>query len=134
MIYKFKAKILDIHDGDTFKASIMLRRTRARDADFGFHVHIDSGWVTMHTNIRLLGLNCNEINTDAGKKAKAYVEHHMPVGSIVTLETSRADGHPDKYGDRWLARVTLPDDRSLNDLLVLNGHARDWDGQGVKPV
>lgn len=104
-VYRYACVVNRVVDGDTLDV----------DVDLGFHV-----WVRK-VKIRLTGINCPEMNTEAGKAAKAFVfEVLAPIGiSTVVIDTIKAD----KYGNRWNAVVYLPGGSSLNDLLVQAGHA-----------
>lgn len=40
---------------------------------------------------------------------------------------------PDKFGNRWLARVQLPDGRDLMQVMIDAGHAREYHGERKQP-
>lgn len=100
--YRYRIDVIRVIDGDTIEV----------DADLGFYTRI-------RTKLRLYGINCPELSTNAGGKARAFVlktlvEHD----SHVTADTIKAD----KYGNRWDAVVWLGD-KSLNDMLLEAGLA-----------
>lgn len=108
--YRYNAVITRVIDGDTLELTI----------DAGFRI-----WV--RTPVRLAGIDCPEITTDAGRSARDYTALWAGAHHDVLVETYRA---PEKYG-RWLGVVMAADDHQvLNDLLVESGHARPYDGGG----
>lgn len=125
-----KARVIAVHDGDTWTAAIPLARSRAKDRDLGFHLHIEGGWLTLHCPIRLLGCNAIELADPGGKESQANLARLLPVGSVVTLQTVAAD----KWGTRWDAAVTLPDGTQLVPSLIEAGWLAAWDGNGPKPT
>lgn len=116
-MYEYRARVIHVVDGDTLDLDVSL----------GFHVQIKG-------RFRLLGLNTPESfgpdACDAGRAAKAWVQETLPEGTEVIVQTRRDAG--DKYG-RYLA-VVLLNGQSVNDALVSAGHAKPYDGHGVKPV
>ncbi len=74
--------------------------------------------------LRLLGVDAPETNTEAGKRAKAFVEEWLryvsPFSHQLTVQTVKADS----FG-RWLAYVWRQSDgRDLGGALIEAGHAR----------
>lgn len=135
--YVYDAKILDIHDGDTIKVAARLGKSRSKVTDYGFHVHVEDGFLTYHTNLRFLGINAPELATSEGKASRAYLMTLVSVGDIISIRSSvpTAQIDADKYGDRWDAvLIRKSDNLNLNDDMVKSGHAVPWDGQGPKPV
>jgi len=114
-----QAKVLDIHDGDTMTVAILMKKTRMKNQDVGYHVHVEDGWITLHTAIRMYGINAPEMSVPAGTVARDYLRSQVPLGSFITLKTSLNPA--DKYG-RWLG-IILKDNISLNDLMVSSGNA-----------
>jgi len=106
--------ITRVIDGD----SVVARMIR----DIGFH-----GFVTFDQRLRLNRINASPGSTDLGMAATAMVTAYLglPVG-IVTIK-------PYKYGDEWMAEITLPDGTNLSDALVAAGLAVYWDGTGPRP-
>ena len=97
--------------------------------------------VVVTDRFRLFGINAPESYgadaTDAGRAAKAWLIARLPDGKSVILATEK--DHTEKYG-RFLARVfacTSAGDAeavSINDEMVAAGHAKSWDGKGVRPT
>lgn len=117
--YKAKAKVISIHDGDTMTVAIFMKKTRMKDQDLGYHVHVEDGWITLHTAVRLYGINAPEMSVPAGTVARDYLRSQVPLGSLITLKT--ALNPADKYG-RWLG-IIYKDKTNLNDLMVSSGNA-----------
>ena len=112
--YVYHARVDAIHDGDTLTAYISLGFEIAKNAQ----------------RIRLLGLNCPELNTPAGKAAQRWLAAKI-LGKWVILQTEK--DHDDKFGGRKLGRVWLGGE-CINQSLIAAGHAAPWDGQGPKPL
>lgn len=133
----FPAEVLDIHDGDTIKVAVrLLAMPGAPDADLGFHLYVAGGWLTLHTLIRLDGMNCNELATPQGKEERAYLCTLLAVGDVVTLQ-SRLPSIPiqtDKYGGRWDGVLVRKDGLNINQQMVKANAAAPWDATGKKPV
>ncbi len=110
-MYEYRARVAAIHDGDTFTL----------DFDLGLYVFLVS------QKLRLAHANAPELPTDAGKAALRWVQEVMPVGTSVTVVTSKVEGDKEKYG-RWLAQVTLPDGRDLAGALIAAGQAVPYEG------
>jgi micrococcal nuclease len=107
-VYERRATVTRIVDGDTL------------------HLDVDLGCdTTLAMTVRLYGLNCPEMNTDAGKAAKAFVEEWAwtRVSTDVGLVIRTVKDKKEKYG-RYLADL-LPDDGSpsLCTALLESGHA-----------
>lgn len=87
----------------------------------------------LSTRVRLIGVDCPEIETAAGKEAKAFTENLIPVGTKVWLEkdVSESDtyGRPLRYV--WLekpdSKVTEYDvrNKTLNCCLLYRKQATD---------
>lgn len=112
-MYKYKAKVDRVVDGDTLDVVI----------DLGFKI-------TTHQRIRLQGINTPETyNVKKGSEeytkgmaAKLYVIERIEAnGSEAIVETEKDTG---KYG-RYIGTVWLADsETSLNDELVEKGYAK----------
>ena len=105
-----------VTDGD----SIVSHLTR----DIGFH-----GVVAFDQTLRLNRINTPPKGTDVGDRATAFVVAKVTPDVIVNIETVK----PYKYGDEWMAEVTLPDGSNLSDALVAAGLALYWNGAGPRP-
>lgn len=111
-MYSYSASVLSVVDGDTL------------------HVELDLGLdVRVRTTLRLNGIDCPELKTPAGKAAKAFTEAWVKNnGGVVVVDTYK--DKREKYG-RYLAEVrpTVPPYvLSLNQSLLVNGHAKPYDG------
>ena len=104
-MYLYQAKILHWVDGDTVDCEV----------DLGFHTFIK-------TRFRLLGINTPERYTELGKTVKQYVEQTFPVGTSVSLKSSRTG----KFG-RWLGELFI-NNQSINQHLLDKGYADIYSG------
>jgi endonuclease YncB( thermonuclease family) len=106
-----------VKDGDSFIARV--------NRDIGFH-----GFLTFDVTLRLNRINAAPIKTVHGQEAKQFLtELVKPNISLVNIETVK----PYKYGDEWMAEVTLADGRNVSDEMVKNTMAVYWDGTGPRP-
>jgi micrococcal nuclease len=88
-------------------------------------MNLDLGWRTwlMKVPVRLLGINCPEMDTAAGRAARARVVQLCPPGDEVVVISHSLD----KYG-RVLGSVVLSGGRGLNGMLLDEGHAVPMSG------
>jgi micrococcal nuclease len=108
LLYNYKATVERIIDADTVEFTI----------DVGFKTY-------MRMNMRLAGIDAPEMNTQAGKDAKAWLVDQLPVGHEVTLSIYKT---ADKYG-RYLA-IVIYNGTDMNQELIKNGHAVEyWGGK-----
>jgi len=114
-MYEYSAKIRRWVDGDTVDVTL----------DLGFDI-------LYNNRIRLYGINTPESRTrdleekKRGLAAKDRVKELCPVGSSITLKTTK-DGRG-KFG-RILGEIFVPGVvQSVNQLLVEEGHAVEYDG------
>lgn len=77
--FTYAATVERVVDGDTFLVSI--------EAGFG---------ILVRDKLRLRGVDCPELGTPEGERAKAYVTKLFPKGTRVILKSSK--GGTDKYG------------------------------------
>ena len=114
--YRYYATILRVVDGDTL------------------HVRVDLGFrMFAELPVRLAGIDAPERGTDAGTAATEYARQWAAQHPTVILRTTK---NPEKFG-RWLGWVgSLNDDpiQTLNEALVLAGHALPWGGIGPRPA
>jgi len=108
-MYKYKARLVRVVDGDTIDCIL----------DLGFDVSIKE-------RVRLKGLDTPEIRTKdlnekrLGLEAKKFVEDmFQDKGNDVIIETEYRRG---KYG-RTIGTITFQDDTVLNEMLITEGHA-----------
>ena len=107
-LYKYKAEIVDVYDGDTVTA----------DIDLGFHT-----W-RRGEKLRLYGINAPEVRGGADEeKAKGIAARDALRGRILDKEViiCTISDRKEKYG-RYLAEIYLGTEK-LNDWLVTEGHA-----------
>jgi micrococcal nuclease len=104
-MYEYYTKIDKVVDGDTVD------------------VFIDLGFSVWHKErIRLSGVDTAEKNTPLGKALKAYMKELLE-GKMVRLQVTK----PDKYG-RYLGKVFLAGEESINDQLIKHGLAKPYGG------
>lgn len=135
--YSYAAVVLNIIDADTVKVALRLHKAPRGwpDQDWGFHVYLEKGWVTLHAPIRFLGQNSDEASTPGGQAATAFLRTLLAVGDKVTVRstTPARQVQPDKYGTRYLG-VIEKGTLNINAALLASGLAVSWDGRGPKPV
>jgi endonuclease YncB( thermonuclease family) len=110
-MYNYRARVTDIHDGDTYTFAI----------DLGLQVML------VGQKLRLAHCDAPELNTPEGKMARVWVSERMPPGTIVTIDTIKFEGDREKYG-RWLAQITLPDGTDLATIMIAAGQAHPYEG------
>lgn len=114
---KVKAKLLKIHDGDTYIVKYENKIVSVR------LIGVDTPEIT--GNFKARG-DAKRHRTSIkniiawGKESKRFVSSIMHPGTEITLEFDIQ--RVDKYG-RLLAYVYLPDGRMLNEVLLLEGYA-----------
>ncbi len=103
LTYKFYATVIKVIDGDTLKV----------DVDLGFSVHTIQ-------NIRIAGINSEELSTQAGKNARDFLTQKVPTGTKVIV-------HTEKYRQsftRYVGDIYLDDGTSLAKLMIDSGFAK----------
>lgn len=104
-MYEYYTKIDKVVDGDTVD------------------VFIDLGFSVWHKErIRLSGVDTAEKNTPLGKALKTFMKELLE-GKMVRLQVTK----PDKYG-RYLGKVFLAGEESINDQLIKHGLAKPYGG------
>ena len=101
-MFQYAATVVRVVDGDTIYF----------DVDLGFAIQY-------RLDVRLKGVDTPEIrgaSREAGLKSKAFVEQALPVGSLVVLNTYKAE----KYG-RYLADVIYLLGAKTRDEILANG-------------
>jgi endonuclease YncB( thermonuclease family) len=114
------ARITRVIDGDSFTA----RLTR----DIGFH-----GVTIFDQRLRLNRINTPPVKTPEGKSAATFFEALVRASDVTSPPLLIETIKPYKYGDEWMAEVTLPDGRNVSDLMVSAGGGQYWDGTGPRP-
>jgi len=113
-MYTYAATVVRVVDGDSIIVDLDLgRRIWVRDAPH-----------------RLAGIAARELKMPGGVEARNNLSTLLPVGALVTLRSLR----PYKYGDSYMAQITLSDGTDLCNRLIADGWALPWDGRGSQPV
>ena len=119
-MYQYKAKILNVVDGDTFDG----------DIDLGFHIHI-------HERVRLLNVDTPEkfgVEAPLGLIMKNYaIEHFLGKEMVILSEKNEEAAKTDSFG-RWLVETTLEDVRSISGIyteLGVNKVANNYSEENV---
>lgn len=117
-LYQYALKRVRVVDGDTLEG----------DIDLGFGVMLSA------TKVRLSGINCPEKDTETGKIAKAFTQQWIDriLDSKVDVIVLVKNHKKDKYG-RVLG-VVSGNGEDLAQHLQMNGHAKPYDGTGVRPT
>lgn len=119
-MYEYRAVVRKVHDGDTITVDV--------DLGFGFWAHAQQ--------MRLLGIQAPELNTEQGVKARDYLLTLIPLDSYVEIHTIK--DKREKYG-RMLADVYRLDRNGERALLVNKAlldarYAVEWNGKGARPL
>lgn len=101
--YVYRAEVLDVHDGDTYKLRV----------DLGFRCAVT-------IQCRLHAASAPELSTPEGKAAREFVVGLLPAGASVVAQSYRDQ----QSFARWVCDVWLADGRSLAQVLIAAGHAR----------
>jgi micrococcal nuclease len=104
-MYTYRAKIINVYDGDTCKALV----------DLGFRI-------TFEIKIRLSKINAPEVRgeeREEGLKSKKRLEE-LILNKNVIIKTDK--DKTEKYG-RWLAEIFV-NDENINQLLISEGYAK----------
>lgn len=98
-VYRYRAEVLDVHDGDTYKVRV----------DLGFRCAVT-------IQLRLRGVDTPELPTPEGLRARdaavALLLRGMTPGVVVESYKDR------RSFERWVCDVWLSDGRSLASVLV----------------
>ena len=112
MIYgPYKARIVEVHDGDTLGLDI--------DLGFGMFAAAKSLSGKSLLSCRLFGINAPELSTPAGLQARDFLRTLATPGAIVSVVSHGWD----KFGGRFDGEVELADGTSLSEAMVSSGHA-----------
>jgi micrococcal nuclease len=113
-MFEYHAVVTSVHDGDTLRA----------DIDLGFGI-----W-TRDQPIRVYGVDCPELTTDAGKLARDFAKTLLAPGLKILMTTFR--DKKEKYG-RYMGRLTLPAGIDYASELIARGHAKPYFGGAKEP-
>lgn len=83
-------------------------------------------WWLLKDTARLNGINTPELKDKGGKEAKEFLERILPKKAIPALVYGK-----DKFG-RTLLDLYI-DNNTASERLLKAGHAKPWDGKGVRP-
>lgn len=116
------SRITRVIDGDTVDTLL------TRDVGFG-------GTVSFPARLRLARINAAKASSPAGLSATVRVIActSAVLVDVTTLKPYKYSG-PADYTGEYMAEIVLPDGRNLSDLLVAEGLAVYWDGQGPRPA
>jgi endonuclease YncB( thermonuclease family) len=121
-MYDYRARLLEVHDGDTVLLHCDLGQYIARTA-----------WYRLH------GIQAPELSDEGGQEARLHLEGllatHRDALTILTVKKAWykfGDERTEKYG-RFMVEVRLPDGTDVNGQMVADGHAVSWDGRGPRP-
>lgn len=109
-------------DGDTIEADLI-----NKNVGFGLTV-------SFPVRLRLNRINAEPCRQPTGKRCMTrliQLTNCVPV-HITTGKGYKYGAPPGKVGE-WMAEVLLPDGRNLSDVLVAEGLAVYWNGQGPRP-
>lgn len=105
--YTYSARVLAVHDGDTFTVRV----------DLGFRAGLD-------LELRIADVDAPELRHPGGREARAYLAA-LTAGALVTVTTHKTRAGADvRSFVRYVADVTLADGLDVADALVDAGHAR----------
>jgi len=121
------SNVIRVIDGD----SIVAHMEKDVIIDCGFHVMLTQK-VEVTQKLRLNRINASPAKTVEGIAATLYLTQLVLSVDTVLLETLKIVGAY-KYGDEWMVEVTMPDGSNVSDLMVTNGHAVYWNGEGPRP-
>lgn len=100
--YIYRADVLDVHDGDTYRARV----------DLGFHCAVT-------IQVRLHGVDTPELGALPGGEARLFVVRTIAAQPIVVRSYK-----DQRSFERWVCDVGLFDGRDLGDVIVAAGHGR----------
>lgn len=109
-MYKYKAKIISVYDGDTVRANI----------DLGFGIH-NNGNTGKGESLRLFGINAPEVRGEAREKGLESRDRLRELILGKEVEIHSIKDSKGKYG-RYLANIFL-DNENINEKLVSEGFA-----------
>lgn len=101
-MYEYKAKIINVVDGDTFDL----------DIDLGFHIHI-------HERVRVLNLDTPEKRgtkeKELGLIVTEFARNRFLNQDVTIRSKEELSPKTDSFG-RWLVEVILEDNTSVTDI------------------
>jgi endonuclease YncB( thermonuclease family) len=103
--YVYRAEVLDVHDGDTYRLRV----------DLGFRCAVT-------IQCRLHGVDCPELGTAEGKAARLFVIATLGFNLGVVIRSYKDQ----RSFERWVCDVWLDehDGRNLGDVILAAGHGK----------
>ena len=101
-LYTYEAVVERVIDGDTLICEIL--------CGLG---------VTVRQRLRLRGVDCPELKTKPGEKAKRFVQSKLKKTDVIVIKTHLSDKYDRPLADVWFG----PDEQYLNQLLLDEGLA-----------
>lgn len=107
-LFTYKAQVIRVVDGDTFYCLI----------DLGFEIEQEH-------YLRLRGVNCPELDTMEGKRAKAFTQRVLAKAPYILMTSTRSDrrGAVNTEADNWdryVADVWIPNGKQGKEQVYLN--------------
>jgi endonuclease YncB( thermonuclease family) len=115
-------------DGDSFVANFTREITTTTDVGF----HIKSTTTTLHKGqirFRLNRVACASSKTPSGFGAYLASQYKLAAAPFNLKSVG-----PYKFGDEWMAEVTLADGTNLSDWLIERQWGVFWNGNGAQPI
>lgn len=106
-LYTYKAKVVNIVDGDTLDLDIFL----------GFKLNYEIRIRLAHVNTPEINRKASRVAGMAAKQRVANLCEKHPFVYVRTFKDSKG-----KYG-RYIAEIIFPDETNLGDILLKEGHA-----------
>ena len=110
--------VVSVYDGDTIRV----------DIDFGQEI-----WVRNRA-IRMAGIAARELHDPGGFQARDFLRSLLPPGTPVRIISTGWDKYAGRI-DGLVVRLTPQGDPDLNvnDVMVEQGYAARWNGEGPQP-
>lgn len=89
-LFTFKAVIERVVDGDTLRVKV----------DLGFDL-----WTRQY--LRLRGIDCPEMDTPEGRRAKAFIENEVKDAPYVMITSTRSDKYDRYLADLWVGKTFI---------------------------
>ena len=114
--YTYAATVDRVIDGDTLSVLV--------DVGFG---------IIMHDKLRLRGIDCPELGTPEGERAKRFVVGLLPVGSTIVLKShkTKTDNHGRFVADIFFKTGANSPNEIIQGGVYLNQHLLD-EGHAVR--
>lgn len=107
-------------DGDTVDAIV------TRDLGFG-------GTASFPIRLRLNRINAPKLASAPGERSRLFLIDLIQTAQV-QIDTYRTYKYGGGTTSEWMAEITLPDGHNVSDVMVAEGQAVYWDGQGPRPA